>query len=104
MIELWSIHGRILDDIPRTTNFCESWHNSFGNMLKKHPNFYSLIDSLRRENKKIENKLLKARTGLVVSKHAKSSNLDERLKELLKGYNKQNFESFFEKIILLLKY
>ena len=49
-------------------------------------------------------KLLRARTGMVVPKSAKSSNLDERLKELLKGYCKQNFESFFENIILLLKY
>ncbi|CAF0711159.1 unnamed protein product [Brachionus calyciflorus] len=51
LIELWSIHKRLIDDIPRTTNYCESWHNAFGNMLKKHPNVYCLIDSLRHENK-----------------------------------------------------
>ncbi|CAF0925217.1 unnamed protein product [Brachionus calyciflorus] len=104
LIELWSIHKRLIDDIPRTTNYCESWHNAFGNMLKKHPNVYCLIDSLRHENKKIENKLLKARTGLVVSRKRDDVILDERIKELLKDYSKENFEDFFDKIALLLKF
>ncbi|RNA35812.1 hypothetical protein BpHYR1_001902 [Brachionus plicatilis] len=39
---------------------------------------------------------IKARTGLVASKNVNRSNLYERLKEMLNGYSKENFESFFE--------
>ncbi|CAF1082914.1 unnamed protein product [Brachionus calyciflorus] len=84
LIELWIFHKRLIDDIPRTTNYCESWHNAFRNMLKKHPNVYCLIDSLRHENKKIENKLLKARTGLIVSRKRDDVILDERIKESMR--------------------
>ncbi|RNA09464.1 hypothetical protein BpHYR1_042377, partial [Brachionus plicatilis] len=28
-ISLWNIHDRLMDDMPRTNNCCESWHNSF---------------------------------------------------------------------------
>ncbi|CAF1103843.1 unnamed protein product [Brachionus calyciflorus] len=36
-VKLWSIHGRIIDNIPRTNNFCESLHNAFSGLLNSHP-------------------------------------------------------------------
>jgi len=59
---------------------------------------------LRHENKKIENKLLKAQTGLVLARKNESAILDERLRELLNDYKKEDFFNFFEKIALILKY
>ncbi|CAF0822724.1 unnamed protein product [Brachionus calyciflorus] len=103
-IELWSINQRIIENIPRTTNYVESWHNAFGNMLKKHPNFYSLIDSLRRETQKAENNLLKAQTGTVSTRKNEDLVLDEKIRELLSEYNKSEYEIFFDKLALLLKY
>ena len=32
-VEHWSVYERILDQISRTNNFTEAWHNSFSSML-----------------------------------------------------------------------
>ncbi|CAF1047866.1 unnamed protein product, partial [Brachionus calyciflorus] len=103
-IKLWSIHERIMEGIPRTTNYVESWHNAFGNMLKKHPNFYSLIDSLRSENKKSEYNLLKAQTGPMPTKKSVGLAIDERVREVLSEYKKNDYESFFDKLSLILNF
>ncbi|CAF1128421.1 unnamed protein product, partial [Brachionus calyciflorus] len=64
-VDLWSIYSRVLNKLPRTTNHVESWHNAFGNMLKSHPVIYELVVSLRKEQKRTENNLIKVKTGLV---------------------------------------
>ncbi|CAF0899081.1 unnamed protein product [Brachionus calyciflorus] len=58
-VNFWNIHSRLVNDLPRTTNSVESWHNSFGNMLKSHPLVYELVDSLRKEDKRVSDLLVK---------------------------------------------
>jgi hypothetical protein len=58
-INFWNINKRLVDDLPRTTNSVESWHNSFGNTLKSHPIVYDLIDALRKEDKRTNDILIK---------------------------------------------
>ncbi|CAF0982721.1 unnamed protein product, partial [Brachionus calyciflorus] len=48
-IELWNIHTRINDCLPRTNNYVEAWHKAFSSMLVTHPLVYSLVDKLREE-------------------------------------------------------
>ncbi len=55
LFNYWSVYKRISHNIPRTTNFVESWHNSLGKNLKKHPIVYSLANSLRQEQLNNEN-------------------------------------------------
>ncbi|CAF0961381.1 unnamed protein product, partial [Brachionus calyciflorus] len=55
----WNINARINDDLPRTNNFCEAWHNSFTGMLNKHPYVYELINDLGMNKARLRKKLFK---------------------------------------------
>ncbi|RNA30233.1 hypothetical protein BpHYR1_039057 [Brachionus plicatilis] len=36
-VNFWNINRRMADDLPKTTNGVESWHNAFGTTLRSHP-------------------------------------------------------------------
>ncbi|GAB0093235.1 hypothetical protein DMENIID0001_083140 [Sergentomyia squamirostris] len=47
-IGLWNCHNAILDDLPKTSNNVEGWHNGFFNMVgKAHPTVWTLINMMR---------------------------------------------------------
>ncbi len=103
-ISLWNVHARINDKLPRTNNFVEAWHNAFGATLKKHPLVYELVDAFRKENKKMENTLVKLKTGIEYKRKPEYIVLDERIQNVVRMYNKVNFNEFFENLGLILKY
>ncbi|CAF1071810.1 unnamed protein product [Brachionus calyciflorus] len=53
-ISLWNVNDRVTKDLPKTNNYCESWHNSFTGILNTHPLIYELIDKLRNEQNRTE--------------------------------------------------
>ena len=85
--------------IPRTNNYCESWHNSFSSLLNSHPLIYELIDTIRTEQNKTETMLLKLNT-FVVRKSVK--NVDETIIQILKCYNPDNKIETINKFLLFL--
>ncbi|XP_050066301.1 uncharacterized protein LOC126555422 [Aphis gossypii] len=51
-IKLWNCYGLIKNDIPRTNNAIEGWHNSFKSILNAvHPSIWKFIDALKKEEK-----------------------------------------------------
>jgi hypothetical protein len=49
-LEMWNNRGIILEQMPRTTNSAESWHNVFLKIFHRHhPNPYKLLDALLDE-------------------------------------------------------
>ncbi|KAL7070009.1 hypothetical protein ACQ4LE_010923 [Meloidogyne hapla] len=49
-LEMWNNRGITLDQMPRTTNSAESWHNSFSSIFHRHsPNPYKLVRALLDE-------------------------------------------------------
>ena len=47
---LWSVHDRVLNDLPRTTNAVEGWHNAFAMALgQSHANIWTFLDRIKRE-------------------------------------------------------
>jgi hypothetical protein len=103
-IELWSVYSRINDNLPRTNNFVETWHNAFGSMLKKHPLVYELVDEFRKEHKRTVNNLIKLNTGIVYKRQPEYMILDERIRNVVKTYTKGDFTTFFDNLNLILKY
>ncbi|RNA19502.1 hypothetical protein BpHYR1_017342 [Brachionus plicatilis] len=73
-IELWSIHSRINDCLPRTNNYVEAWHNVFSNLLNKHPSIYHLVDKFREEQKRL---LVQLRSGVKYKRKPNYIVLDE---------------------------
>ncbi|CAF0941773.1 unnamed protein product [Brachionus calyciflorus] len=79
-IELWSIHSRLMQDIPRTTNLVESWHNAFCKMLTSHPCVYDLVDWFRKEIQRTNDNLIKFRTGVRTSRNQEKLIIDKRVR------------------------
>lgn len=73
-------------------------------MLKSHPIIYDFIESLRKENKRTEDNLIKAKTGLVNKRNGDKMLMEKRLVELLSNYDKKNTEEFFTNLALIVKY
>ncbi|CAF0837624.1 unnamed protein product [Brachionus calyciflorus] len=103
-IKLWNVNQRTHESIPRTNNFVESWHKAFSNMLNKHPLIYSLINSFISEQKRVESSLLKLKTGIEYKRKPKYVLLDNRIKSILKSYDKNNIEEILIYLSLLMKY
>ncbi|CAF1134137.1 unnamed protein product, partial [Brachionus calyciflorus] len=82
----------IEEGIPRTNNFVEAWHNAFSKMLKCHPRIYELIDWFRSEENLTKNKIIQAKTGIKYTRKPHFVKLDERIKEILNVYYKDNFD------------
>ena len=72
-IEQWSVYSGILNQISRTNNFTEAWHNSFSSMLRKHPLVYSLIDSFRKEQRLVEDNMIRLNAGIPYKRTPMSS-------------------------------
>jgi hypothetical protein len=103
-IEYWSVYHRVLEELSRTNNYTEAWHNSFSTMLLKHPLVYSLIDSFRREQKLVEDNIIRLNIGIKHKRKTKYMKEDEQFIFVLKGYEKNYFHEFYENINNILSY
>jgi hypothetical protein len=103
-IEQWSVHSRILDQISRTNNFTEAWHNSFSSILGKHPLVYSLVDSLRKEQKFAEDNLIRLYAGIQYRRRPAYVLLDEQLVFAVNHYSKDTFSAYFDTINSIVSY
>ena len=103
-IEQWSVYSRVLEQISRTNNFTEAWHNSFSSMLGNHPLIYSLIDSLRKEQKMVEDNLIRLNAGIQYKRKPKYVLLDEQLIFAVKSYCKDSFNSYYDTINSIVSY
>ena len=101
-IELWNVHSRIKNYLPRTNNFSESWNKAFSSVLRSHPSVYALIDAFRKEQKRTEDNIIKLQTGCIHKRKPKYEQLDERLNNVMDGYTKQNYKDIFDSLNLLL--
>ena len=46
----WGVYDRVLDDLPRTNNAVEGWHNRFNQHVGcRHANIWKIIDVIRKE-------------------------------------------------------
>ena len=103
-VEHWSVYERILDQISRTNNFTEVWQNSFSSMLIKHPLVYSLVDSLRKEQKMVEDNIIRLNAGIEYKRKPKYVQLDEQLTFAVKSYNKNTFSHYYYTINSIVSY
>ncbi|CAF0834348.1 unnamed protein product [Brachionus calyciflorus] len=95
-IKLWNINSRINDCLPHTINFVEAWHNAFSGILNNNPSIYRLIDKFKEEQKKSEDLLVKLETGVQYKRKPTFIILDERIKEIQKCYEIDNFKKYYD--------
>ena len=65
-IELWNMFNRTPEELPRTNNNIEAWHNSFqANVSSTHPTFWKFLDVLLREERIVRVRMLQIQAGHV---------------------------------------
>ena len=51
-VKLWNMFNRATEELPRTNNNIEAWHNSFqANVSSTHPTFWKFLEVLLREER-----------------------------------------------------
>jgi hypothetical protein len=83
-VRLWNMRDNLLNDLPRTNNAIEGWHNifrsSFGPLNKTPRNF---VKKLLKEEEAIYQKILRIRSGEILKRKRKYVLLSESLKKFV---------------------
>lgn len=71
-LQLWNVYERVIQDLPRSNNAIEGWHNAFNNRVSiKHPSITKLAKCILREQSKFEIDIERLRTGQQPNKRKK---------------------------------
>jgi hypothetical protein len=86
----WTIHDRVKKKVPRTSNFCEGWHNRFAKCIKyTKPPLWRFLIGILAEQTRSENKLEKfASDGKLKLMKKKSRAIERRLISIVKEYKR----------------
>ena len=72
-IELWNMHERVNEGLPRTNNSVEAWHHSFQQTVDcNNPAVFKLIQHFRKEQDQVEIKMERYRAGFRQPEASKS--------------------------------
>ena len=90
--------------MPRTNNGAEGFHNALRtNVTADHPNIWSLIDSLKKEEGLARTKLAHAMRGDAIRQAKKYRDANDRISRLLFAYDRNDKLNFLKGIALNLK-
>ncbi len=98
-VEIWNVHNRTLNGLPRTNNGAEAYHNALRSSITSvHPNFWNLCKSLAKEEALMQTKIAHIKRGDTITKSKKYEANDERLKRAVQEYLAGNRLNFLESI------
>ena len=99
-IDMWLVYSRVQDNLPRTNNSLEGWHNAFNKRVSvKHPTIPKLLRKIRKEQASNEILLEQAAMGMNISRNNNTYvRVNERLKILVRNYNRNEGLSFLKAI------
>lgn len=100
-IEMWNMFNRLQENLPRSNNSLEAWHNSFQKNLDcHHPSVEKLIYHFKKEQSHVENLVLRYRTGIrtVESPSNKYVQKTRRLSNVTRDYSLGNILQYLKLI------
>ncbi|KAF7637780.1 MULE domain-containing protein [Meloidogyne graminicola] len=87
-ISMWNNRNITLDQMPRTTNDAESWHNVFSSIFHRHsPNPYNLLRALLDEQVRVDARAVRILSGEVIPQFSRPeyARANARLLNILKS-------------------
>ena len=93
------MYERVRQQLPRTNNVVEGWHNAFNSSVGcSHPSVSKLFKSLQREQSLQEAKLIKWESGDTIVRSKKSIERDERIQLLVGDYENRDITTYLRGI------
>ena len=99
-LDMWNIHDRVEDDLPRTNNNVEGWHRHMqANVGAHHANIFQFMKILKREQALTELTLVRINAGeLPAPSKRKYAALTQRLQTLVGDYQNRDMLDFLRGI------
>jgi len=95
--DLWNVHDRVSEALPRTNNSVEAWHHSFQRSLQCwHPTLWKFIDALKKEERLQRLNINQLLLGQVVVPKRRMT--DERVSNIVRDYANRSFTEFLRAI------
>ena len=86
-LELWNMHDRTQEELPRTNNHVEGWHRRFsGNVDCSHPTLWKLVKSFQREEGLVRAEINQYLGGHQVQENQQYVNRAERVLRIVEDY------------------
>ena len=94
------MNTRVQDNLPRTNNNLEGWHNRFSSMFTHaHPSIWTFLDILNRESSYNHLTMAQILAGAVPPPQKRPyREVNNRLQSLVQGYNSNNVINFLRGI------
>ena len=86
--ELWSVCDKVVNNLPRTTNAVEGWHNAFARSVgQSHANIWTCIDMLKKEHVHVHLTITQHLAGLPPPKpRRKYAEINNRINTIVAKY------------------
>lgn len=106
--EFWSVKNRTENDLPRTSNAVEGWHNKFAGLFKDrtHCKFYEVLRAFQQEEQETSAKYLQNLQGDVLQRLNSKQNIKEdKLKGTILRREKEDMTlfEFIQSVALILQ-
>ena len=86
-ISIWNMFDRTDEELPRTNNHIEGWHNRFNqNVGSAHPTLWKFIESLQREESMVRAEIAQVLGGHPVTQKKKYADCAMRVKNIVIAY------------------
>ncbi|CAF1691384.1 unnamed protein product, partial [Adineta ricciae] len=99
-IELWNVYDRVSENLPRTNNSIEGWHNAFAQRVSiAHPTINKLTDKIRTEQSKFELDIALIRLGQQPeAKKTTYKKIEHRIKRLVDDYGNVDLGEYLKSL------
>ena len=98
--DMWNVHGRVENDLPRTNNHLEGWHNRFNAFLStRHADIWKFIQALKQDSALHDHTRAQVLIGANPPRQRLAyRRINERLQTLVENYNNNDKLNFLRGI------
>ena len=93
---LWNVNERVQQNLPRTTNVVEGWHNAFTNSAAQaHANIWTFVDCIKREHATVRMKAIQDDAGVLPPRRKRRyAELNTRITFIVNDFDNRTIMGF----------